>query len=407
MKRLMIRNGKLITPEGILERHVLQIENGVITAIVPEPVQSPEGWDVLDAGGLFVSPGFVDIHQHGGGGSDYMDEDPDAYDQALSAHLRHGTTAVMPTLLSAAGEHTIRAVRQYVRAAGDPRIRTNMLGLHIEGPYLSPLQAGAQRPEQIRGFDPREYHAVWEAAESHLKRWSVAPELPGAEAFARFARMNGIVLSIAHSDAEFDTVLRAFDWGFHHVTHLYSAMSTVKRQNGFRIAGVLEAAYYLDGMHVEIIADGCHLPPSLLRVVTKLKKTERIALITDAMRAAGTNAAASYLGSKEEPTPVIIEDGVAKLPDRSAFGGSVATADRLVRTMVRAGSPLERAVQMVTQTPLKMMELDVKKGQLRCGYDADLCLFDQNIQVRMVLIGGEAVSMPAAIEEQEDDSKTL
>ena len=391
MKRQIIRNGRLITPDGILEHHALRIENGVIAAIIPEPVQPPAGWDVLDADGLFVSPGFVDIHQHGGGGSDYMDEDPDAYYQALSAHLRHGTTSVMPTLLSAAGEHTIRAVRQYVRAAGDPRIRANMLGLHIEGPYISPMQAGAQRPDQIRGFDPKEYHAVWEAAEGHLKRWSVAPELPGAAEFARYARDNGTVLSIAHSDADFDTVLRAFDWGFHHVTHLYSAMSTVKRQNGFRIAGVLEAAYYLDGMNVEIIADGCHLPPSLLRLVTKLKKPERVALITDAMRAAGMHVSASYLGSREEPTPVIIEDGVAKLPDRTAFGGSIATADRLVRTMVKAGGSLESAVQMVTQTPLKMMELDVKKGQLRCGYDADLCLFDEEIRVHSVIVGGEAV----------------
>lgn len=392
MKQLIIQNGVLITAQGLLRNHALQIENGVITAILPEPVKIRNGISVLDAKGLYISPGFVDIHQHGGGGCDYMDEAPDTYYRALSAHLQHGTTSVMPTLLSATGDHTIRAAKQYVRALKDPRIRTNLLGLHVEGLYISPQQAGAQNPDRIKNYDPAEYHAIWEAAEGHLKRWSAAPELPGAEEFARFAREQGTVLSIAHSDAGFDMVLQAFDWGFCHVTHLYSAMSTVIRRGGFRIAGVLEAAYYLDDLNVEIIADGCHLPPSLLKLVTKLKKPGTVALITDAMRAAGQHAAKSFLGSADDPTPVVIEDGVAKLPSREAFAGSIATADRLVKTMLEIGIPLEEAVQMVTQIPLRMMGLDIRKGQLCCGYDADLCLFDESIQIHAVLVGGEVVS---------------
>ena len=265
MERIAICGGRLLTPQGILEQHILLAEDGVITAIIPEITPISTDYRRVDAKGQYVSPGFVDIHQHGAGGSDYMEPDADTYYTVLSTHLKYGTTSVMPTLMSASAEHTIRAARQYVRALADPRISCNLLGLHVEGLYISPEQAGAQNQKQIKAFDPAEYHAICEAAEGHLRRWSVAPELPGADEFARFARDNRITLSIAHSDADFDTVCRAFEIGYRHITHLYSGCSSVVRKNGFRIAGVVEAAYYLDDMDVEIIADGCHLPLSLLK----------------------------------------------------------------------------------------------------------------------------------------------
>jgi N-acetylglucosamine-6-phosphate deacetylase len=266
-----------------------------------------------------------------------------------------------------------------------------MLGIHIEGPYISAEQSGAQKPEHIRCFDKKEYTEIFNAAEGNIKRWSVAPEVEGAEEFAEFAKDNNITLSIAHSNADFDTVLRAYDMGYRHVTHLYSCVSTIVRRGGFRVAGVLEAAYFIDGMNVEIIADGCHLPLSLLAYVAKFKKCENIALITDAMRAAGQDVRESFLGSREDPLPVIVEDGVAKLSDRSAFAGSVATADRLVRNMVECGVPLACAVKMMTSNPIRMMGLDVKKGSLLCGYDADICIFDEGINIQSVICGGKIV----------------
>lgn len=392
MARTLICGGRLITPDGILDGHSLLIENGKIAAILTPGAAAPMDAAVVDAAGEYVSPGFVDIHQHGGGGSDYMDADPDAYYHALSAHLAHGATSVMPTLLSAGVENTVRAAKQYVQALQDPRIRTNLLGLHMEGLFISPMQAGAQNPDCIKEFDEKDYTAIYDAAEGHLARWSVAPELPGSEQFARFAANKGFKLSIAHSNADFDTVLRAYDWGFHHVTHLYSGMSTVSRKGGFRIAGVLEAAYYLDDMEVEIIADGCHLPCSLLKLVTKLKKPGTVALITDAMRAAGQNVQESILGSGEDAMPVIIEDGVAKLPSREAFAGSIATADRLVRTMVAAGTPLTETVRMASEYPLRMMGIS-GKGTLAPGYDADLCVFDEDIQVSAVFVKGQRIKL--------------
>lgn len=383
-----LRGGTLITERGTEGRDIL-ISDGKIEDFADRAAVISEDYKEIECHGNYVSAGFVDIHQHGGGGSDYMDACPDTYINAAKAHLAHGTTSVMPTLLSASREAILRAIDSYNSAKKETRIRSNLLGLHIEGPYISSAQAGAQKREHIRKFDPKEYAAITEAADGNIKRWSVAPEVEGAEAFAEFAKANGIVLSIAHSNADFETVLRAYDMGFHHITHLYSCMSTVTRKGGFRTAGVLEAAYYLDDMNVEIIADGCHLPMSLLSFVAKFKKSENIALVTDAMRATGQNTESSFLGSAENPLPVIIEDGVAKLPDRSAFAGSIATADRLVRNMVRCGVPLASAVGMMTANPLRMMGLDVKKGKLQKGYDADICVFDKDINIKNVFCNGE------------------
>lgn len=391
MNQYVIRGGKIITAEKILEHADLVVENGKISAVLSEGTLGYAGYECIEAEGLYVSPGFVDIHQHGGGGSDYMDAKEDAYYQALEAHLKHGTTSVMPTLLSADREKTMEAVKGYQRAKNDRRISSCLLGLHLEGPYISRNQAGAQKPENIRAFDPEEYRKVYEASEGSIKRWSVAPEVEGAEEFAKFAKKNDIVLSIAHSDADFDTVVRAYEMGFCHVTHLYSGMSSVFRKGGFRIAGVVEAALYLEGMNVEIIADGCHLPSSLLKMITKIKKEGTVALITDAMRAAGEDVKESYLGSADDPLPVIIEDGVAKMMTREAFAGSIATADRLVRTMVDAGISLLDAVKMVTINPLQMMRVKEKKGKIKEGFDADICLFDDKIQVKYVMVGGRPV----------------
>jgi len=245
--------------------------------------------------------------------------------------------------------------------------------------------------DNIVDFDESEYKAVIEAANGHIKRWSVAPEVKGAEEFAKYATENGVVLSIAHSNADFETTLKAFDWGFRHVTHLYSCVSTITRRNGFRVPGILEAAYFLDDMDVEIIADGCHLPHSLLAYVAKFKQKGRISLITDAMRAAGQDVERSYLGSADDALPVIIEDGVAKLEDRTAFGGSIATADRLIRNMVQSGVSLCDAVEMMTVNPIKQMKLDVKKGVILPGYDADICVFDGDINVNTVICNGERI----------------
>jgi N-acetylglucosamine-6-phosphate deacetylase len=216
--------------------------------------------------------------------------------------------------------------------------------------------------------------------------------LKGAIEFGRYVTSKGALAAVAHTDAIYEEVLEAFKNGYTLATHLYSAMSGVTRRNTFRYAGVIESAYLLDGMDVEIIADGVHLPAPLLQLVYKIKGPERTALITDAMRAAGMAEGESILGNKEHGLKVIVEDGVAKLPDRSSFAGSVATADRLVRTMIQlAGIPLTDAVLMMTKTPARIMKIDDKKGSIEAGKDADILIFDEDIDIKMTMIKGQVV----------------
>jgi len=210
--------------------------------------------------------------------------------------------------------------------------------------------------------------------------------------FADYMRSHNIMVAIAHTDAIYEEVVAAYDHGFTHATHFYSAMSGVSRRNAFRYAGVIESAYLIDDMTVEIIADGVHLPPPLLKLVYKIKGPDKTALITDAMRAAGMPPGESILGSLKNGTPVIIEDDVAKLPDRSAFAGSVATFDRLVANMVRlAEVPLIDAVKMASLTPAKIIKLDDTKGSLTAGKDADVVIFDEGINVDTTIVNGNVV----------------
>ena len=229
-------------------------------------------------------------------------------------------------------------------------------------------------------------------ATNDIVRWSLAPELDGAMEFGRELTSRNILPSIAHTDAIYEEAIQAFDAGFTHITHMYSCMSSITRRNAYRYAGVVEAAYMIDDMTVEIIADGVHLPKSLLQFVYKFKGADKIALVTDSMRGAGMPDGPSILGSLEGGQSVIIEDGVAKLPDRTAFAGSVATADRLVRTMVQlAEVPLPEAVQMITATPARILKIDDRKGFLSVGMDADIVIFDEDINVRSTIIAGNII----------------
>jgi N-acetylglucosamine-6-phosphate deacetylase len=252
-------------------------------------------------------------------------------------------------------------------------------------------QRGAQDPRYIRNPDPKEYREILSRS-SDIRRWSAAPELPGAIEFAHYVKSKGILVAFAHTDAIYEEVLIGFENGFTLATHFYSLMNGVIRKNAFRYAGPIECAYQVDEMDVEIIADGIHLPPSLLKLVYKQKGTDRIALITDSMRAAGMPEGESILGSLHDGLKVIVEDGVAKLPDRTSFAGSVATTDRLVRNMVNmAGAPLVDAVRMITTTPARILGMEDQKGSLIPGKDADIILFDDDIKVQMTIVNGKIV----------------
>ena len=387
---LKIVNAKIITPDKIIENGSLVIECGKIKSIASGDI----GYDtehVLDAGGKYLSPGFIDIHVHGGAGHDFMDNDIDGFLAIAELHARYGTTAMTPTTLSCEKDDLLRTLEIYNKANSINNKGSQFIGLHIEGPYFAMNQRGAQDPRYIRDPDPGEYREIV-ANNPFIKRWSAAPELPGAIEFGKYMSSKGVLPAIAHTEAIYEEVKDAFEIGFTHVTHLYSCTSTVTRKNAYRYAGVVEAAFLMDDMTVEIIADGIHLPEPLLKLVYKLKGPDKIALITDAMRGAGMPPGESMLGDLKNGLKVIIEDGVAKLPDRTAFAGSVATADRLVRNMITmADVPLIDAIKMMTATPASIMGVSEKKGTIAVGIDADLILLDEQVNVHQTIIGGRIV----------------
>lgn len=388
---LQVINGNIITPFEILFNASLLLKGGKIEAVFRNN-QKLENVQSIDAKGQFVSPGFIDIHVHGGAGHDFMDGEVEGFLAIAKMHAKFGTTAMVPTSLTSEKDQLLSLLGVYEQAHQQNKEGAAFLGLHLEGPYFAMNQRGAQDPRYIRDPDPEEYEAILEHA--HLiARWSAAPERKGALAFGDRLREKGILAAMAHTDAIYEEVVAAVEHGFTLSTHLYSGMSGVSRRNAFRYAGVIESSLLLDELDVEVIADGIHLPAPLLKLIYKVKGPEKIALITDAMRAAGMPEGESVLGHKDNGLKVIIEDNVAKLPDRSSFAGSVATTDRLVRNMVNmADVPLLDAVKMMSRTPAKIMKIEDQKGALMPGLDADLILFDKNINVSLTMIKGKVVS---------------
>jgi len=392
MSRLIITNGKIVFPDLIIEDSALVCKNGYIKEIKDISKIDIKNSDiVIDAKQNYISPGFVDIHTHGGGGHDFMDATVEAYLGAAETHVKFGTTALVPTTLTSTTDELMRTFAIYKQAVKENTKGAKFIGLHLEGPYFAYNQRGAQDPKYLRDPKPEEYNMILEASDD-IVRWSLAPELDGALSFGKVLTKKNILPSIAHTDAIYEEVVEASKAGFTHMTHLYSGMSTITRRNAFRYAGVVEAAYLIDDMTVEIIADGVHLPKSLLQFVYKFKGSNKIALCTDSMRGAGMPDGESILGSLDKGQKVIIEDGVAKLLDRTAFAGSVATTDRLVRTMMNVAEvSLVESVKMMTLTPARIMNIDDKKGSIEVGKDADLVIFDENINILYTIIDGKVI----------------
>ncbi len=387
-RKIKIVNGRIITPHRIINGGTVLTEGHRILAVSEDDIPVSDAVEI-DAKGQFISPGFIDIHVHGGGDSDFMDGDTAAFLQVAETHARYGTTSMVPTTLSSDTESLRHAISTYEAAHAINRKGAQFLGMHLEGPYFAMNQRGAQDPRYIRNPDPSEYRSVLENTKA-VVRWSAAPELPGALTFGSYLSSLGILPAVAHTDAIYEEILEAWEHGYTHATHLYSAMSGVTRRNAFRYAGAIESAFLLDDMTVEIIADGVHLPPALLKLVYKFKGPEKTALITDAMRAAGMPPGKSILGGRKNGLEVIVEDDVAKMPDRASFAGSVATTDRLVRNMVKlADVPMADAVRMMTSTPAVIMKVADRKGALIAGMDADIVLFDDDVRIDTVIIRGE------------------
>lgn len=387
--KTIIKNGRVITPDGIIDGYVLY-EDGKITETGTGDCM-PQADEVIDAQGRYVSPGFIDIHTHGAGGADYMDGTLEAYLTAARMSARHGATLVYPTTLTSSNEVLFDTFDLYEQAVAANTEGAAFGGLHLEGPYFNPKQAGAQDPRYLRNPQPEDYLEILSRS-NNIARWSFSPELDGAPEFAAELSKRGIIAAAGHTDATFEQCDEAYKNGCSLITHFYSCISTIIRKNSYRTAGVMEYGYYQDGMAVEIIADGHHVPSSLLHLIVKVKGVDNVVLVTDSMRGAGMPEGPSILGGLADGQECIVENGVAKLLDGSGFAGSVCTTDRLVRTMITIGGcSLEQAVQMASLNPARVMGVADRKGSLEAGKDADIVIFGDNVEVFATIVSGRKV----------------
>ena len=391
MEHFIFTNARIVLPDTILYDHYLSVKNGVIESIgkgTPDRKQL-NSCTTVDCGGQYLSPGFIDIHCHGGGGADFMDGHMEDILTAARAHLIHGTTGICPTTLTCSDEELFTFFESFRQAREVTEQMPHLLGIHLEGPYFSPAQAGAQPPKYLVHPRPEHYHEILRRGQGNIVRWSAAPELPGALELGDELAGKGIKVSMGHSDAGFEDIVNAMEHGYSQITHFYSAMSTITRKRGRRVLGLIECGYLFDRLKVEIIADGIHLPPELLKLILKCKNHDDICLVTDSMRGAGMPDGPSLLGSKKNGVPVIIEDGIANMPDFSSFAGSVATTDRLVRVMVqKAGLPVWEAVKMASLNPASFLGIQETYGSIQPGKSADLLIFDDDIRISSVYVSG-------------------
>lgn len=379
-KTIGIKSDRIIAQNGFFSGY-LYIENGKIKMLSKERLPADTEFDYT---GLIVSPGFIDMHTHGAGGYAFLESSAEAVTAGCDFHLKHGTTAILPTVSAAPFEVMKSATHNIAEAIKSGKAKTNILGAHLEGPYLSAAQCGAQCPDFITEPKKEEYEALINQYGKYIKRWSYAPENDKNGSFCKFLSDNNILPSAGHTDAKYSDMLIASENGCKLITHLYSCTSTVTRDKGFRSLGVIETAFLRDDVFVEIIADGRHLPKELVQMIIKIKGTDKVALITDSMDIAGTDITEGIMGKTE----FIVEDGVCKLKDRSAFAGSVATADRLIRFMTaECGYQIPEAVKMITSVPANILNL--KKGSLKPGFDSDIAVFDDDIKIKDVFVNGE------------------
>lgn len=377
-----IKSNRIVLNDRLFSGYIY-FENGKIVEVSCEEKEAQTTYDMT---GCYVCPGFIDIHTHGGGGFGF-DQDAEEIIKAARFHLSHGTTTIAPTVSAAPFETMANSVKEIEKAMQDSSFEGTLLGAHLEGPYLSVAQAGAQGKGFITKPKAEDYLPLIEAHKGAISRWTYAPENDDGACFAKALRENGIVASAGHTDAIYDDMLLAKENGCNLVTHLYSCTSTITRDHGFRRLGVIESAYLWDDMYVEIICDGKHLPPELIKLIYRIKGADKIALITDSLTLAGTDVTHGWMQSTE----FIIEDGVCKLMDRSAFAGSIATADRLLRVAVQdAEIPLVEAVRMLTAIPAKIMGLS-DKGALAPVADADFAVLTEDLQIKSVFAKGKQV----------------
>jgi N-acetylglucosamine-6-phosphate deacetylase len=383
-----IINGRIVTPYGIIENGAILIK-GTKIDFVGDKFPSVTG-NVIDAGGKWILPGFIDIHCHGGMGCDIMDGTLSDVETIAKYHASGGTTAFLPTTASS----TIESILQALEAIHQARIGgihgAKVIGAHIEGPYFCYPKRGCHLPKFVRNPRPDEYDRILEYSDD-IASMTLAPELDGSKELIKILVKNGIVASIGHSDATYSQMLDAIEWGATHVTHLYCAMSTIVKNGPARICGIVESTLLLDELTTEVISDGKHLPPELIKLVIKAKGIDKVCVVTDAMRGAGMPSGVYTFGPKDGQE-ALVQDNMAIMPDRTGYASSVVRTKDLVKTQVESvGLSLVDAVKMASIVPAKIVGVDDNMGSLEKGKDANIVIASDALEIQTTIIDGKIV----------------
>jgi N-acetylglucosamine-6-phosphate deacetylase len=392
---MIFTNGRLVFPDGVHDGLEVVVEGGRIAGIRPpspglrrtgEQTGAYRKHDVIDLDGNYLAPGFVDLHVHGALGRDTMDASAEAFRTICDFHAGGGTTSLLLTTATAPLDKIVSVLRAVRDSGSDIGA---IAGVHVEGPFISRTKAGAQRTEFIQAPSPGAVQQLIEYA-SVIKRVTLAPELPGAlEAIEAFHR-RGISVSGGHSDAWDEDAHAALDRGMRSVTHTFNCMSRARRRGVYRIAGLLEFALSEPKISCELIADGHHVSPTLMKMLYRVKGPHGICLVTDATAGAGLPEGTEFaLFGKD----CIVENGVCLLADHSALAGSAARMIDLVRRMVRGVAvPLHEAVMMATENPARAIGLETR-GRLAVSTDADFVVLSPELEVVGLFIRGNEIPL--------------
>lgn len=374
------KNAKVIFPDKIRDCIVVTNEGKIIDICENFDDNTAE---IIDCGGMYLSPGFVDIHVHGGGNKSAMSENyRDIIDMA-EAHLKYGTTSIAPTTLAAPVDQ-LKKVTLSIKKASEESKNATILGVHYEGPYISKKYKGAQSEDNIlnpRLCPPDQLFELWEK----VLIMGAAPEEPDVLSLGDKLKEKGIVGSIAHSAASYEQVEEALKHGFSDITHIYNACTSCFKTGPLRTAGVVEAGLSIDEISAQTIADLKHLPKGLLKLIYKCKGDEKMYLITDGLEYSASEIKENTVFTQENGISVVYENNVMLLADKSALAGSVATLRDCVRNMYKeVGVPLYSAVRMASLAPATVVGYEKSKGQIKTGCDADLVIFDDNLNIKSV-----------------------
>ncbi|HEX8312604.1 MAG TPA: N-acetylglucosamine-6-phosphate deacetylase [Chthoniobacteraceae bacterium] len=387
---MILRSAHLVHPDRIEARRDVRVLDGKI-AEIGQGLAASAGEEILELTGQFLAPGFIDLHIHGALRRDTMEATPEAFETICRHHAAGGTTALALTTVTATLDEMLTVLKAVAAFREQETGGSQVLGVHLEGPYFSLEKPGAHRRELIRNPRPEEYLQLLEY-KSLITQITLAPELPGALELIETFQGHGIRVSGGHSDAWDEEAAAAQAHGMRQVTHTFNCMSSARRRGPYRAAGLLEFAMSEPEILCELIADGRHVSPTLMRMLYQAKGPDGIVLISDATAGAG-------LG-EEEPFQLaeiscVVRDGVGLTADGSALAGSTASMIDCVRNMVQlVGVSLPEAVRMATLNPARALRLEEKKGLLCKGADADLVAFTEDFTVSRTIVGGRTVARP-------------